>query len=114
MNTLEYVDAVKKRIGKDSDYAVAKALQMRASTIAGYRARGGQMDDEIAAKVANVLGIHPGLVILDMHRERAKSPEEVGIWQEIYKGFRTLLPHAKFSGVERRRMARTPLGAVAV
>lgn len=95
MNTLEYLDAVKKRIGKDSDYAVAKALQMRSSTISGYRSRGGQMDDEIAAKVAAILDLHPGLVMLDMHRERARSTEEANIWQEIYKGFRTLLPHAK-------------------
>lgn len=106
MNTLEYMDAVKKRIGKDSDYAVAKALQMRASTIAGYRARGGQMDDEIAAKVAALLGIHPGLVMLDMHRARARTPEESNIWQEIYKGFLTLLPHAKFVGEERRSLPR--------
>lgn len=106
MNTLEYLDAVKKRIGKDSDYAVAKALNLRTSTISGYRNRGGQMDDEIAAKVAAILGIHPGLVVLDMHRERAKTPAEASIWQEIYKGFLTLLPHARSGGEERRRFPR--------
>lgn len=95
MNTLEYLDAVRTRIGKESDYAVAKALQMRASTISGYRTRGGQMDDEIATKVADLLDIHPGLVILDMHLERARTPGEASIWREIYEGFRTLLPHAK-------------------
>lgn len=95
MNTLEYLDAVKKRLGIESDYAVAKTLKLRASTISGYRMRGGQMDDEIAAKVGGVLGIHPGLVVLDMHRERAKTPAEQSIWQDIYQGFRTLLPHAK-------------------
>lgn len=107
MNTLEYLDAIKKRIGKDSDYAVAKALGMSESTIHGYRKRGGQMDDEIAAKVAALLGLHPGLVVLDMHRERAKTPEERTIWQEIYKGFLTLLPHARSGGgAERRRLPR--------
>ena len=106
MNTLEYLDAVKARIGKDSDYAVAKALNIRTSTIAGYRKRGGQMEDDIAAKVAEILGLHPGLVVLDMHRERAKTPAEASIWHEIYKGFLTLLPHAKFGGGERRRFPR--------
>lgn len=106
MNTLEYLDAIKQRIGKDSDYAVAKALNIRESTIAGYRKRGGQMDDEIAAKAAAVLGIHPGLVILDMHRERAKTPAERTLWQEIYRGFLTLLPRAKFGGEEKRRLPR--------
>jgi hypothetical protein len=104
MNTLEYLEAVKTRLGIESDYAVAKVLQMRQSTISGYRARGGQMDDDIAAKVAEILGIHPGLVMLDMHRARAKTPAEKSIWQDIYKGFLSLLPHAKF--VERRLAPR--------
>ena len=107
MNTLEYLDAIKKRIGKESDYAVAKVLEIRESTIAGYRKRGGQMDDEIAARAAAILGLHPGLVVLDMHRERAKTPAEASIWQEIYKGFQTLLPHARRGkGPERRRLPR--------
>lgn len=95
MNTLEYLDAVKEKLGIESDYAVAKALHIRHSTISGYRARGGQMDDEVAAKVAEALEMHPGLVILDMHRARAKTPAEASIWQDIYKGFRSLLLHAK-------------------
>jgi hypothetical protein len=91
MNTLEYLDAVKARLGVESDYAVAKALKMRPSTISGYRARGGQMDDEICMKVAEILGMHPGLVMLDMHRERAKTPQERSAWQEIFSGFLRLL-----------------------
>lgn len=95
MDTLQYLDAAKVRLGIESDYALAKALKIRSSTIAGYKARGGQMDDEVAARVAAILGMHPGLVMLDMHRARAKTPAEQSIWQEIYKGFRTLLPHAR-------------------
>ena len=95
MNTLEYLDAVKQRLHVESDYAVAKALNIRHSTISGYRARGGQMDDEVAAKVAAVLDMHPGLVMLDMHLARAKTPAEQSIWQDIYQGFLTLLPRAK-------------------
>lgn len=95
MDTLQYLDAAKVRLGIESDYALAKALGIRASTIAGYKTRGGQMDDDVAGRVAAILDVHPGLVMLDMHRARAKSPVEASIWQEIYKGFRTLLPHAK-------------------
>ncbi|NIA56194.1 hypothetical protein HAV22_21410 [Massilia sp. TW-1] len=107
MNTLEYLDALKKRIGKDSDYAVAKALGVRTSTISGYRKRGGQMEDVIAMKAAAILGLHPGLVVLDMHRERAKETSEESIWQDIYAGFLKLLPHARRGkGPERRRLPR--------
>lgn len=95
MNTIEYLDAAKSRLGIESDYALAKVMKMRASTISNYRSGRSQMDDDIAARVAQILGMHPGLVMLDMHRARAKTPAEQSIWQEIYKGFRTLLPHAK-------------------
>lgn len=106
MNTLEYLDAAKKALGVESDYALAKRLGVRSSTISNYRAGRANMDDEVAGKIAVVLGVHPGLVMLDMHRERAKSPAEASIWQEIYKGFLTLLPHARSGGEERRRFPR--------
>jgi transcriptional regulator with XRE-family HTH domain len=106
MNTLEYLDAAKKRLGIESDYALAKAMKVRPSTISNYRARRSEMDDEIAAKVAGILGVHPGFVMLDIHRERAKTPEERSIWADIYKGFQTLLPHARSGGEERRRLPR--------
>lgn len=95
MNTIEYLDAAKARLGIESDYALAKALGMRASTISNYRAGRGQMDDEIASKVAAAAGIHPGIVMLDMHRARAKTEKEASIWQEIFEGFHVLLLHAK-------------------
>lgn len=98
MNTIEYLDAAKARLGIESDYALAKKLGMRASTISNYRAGRGQMDDEIATKVAVAAGIHPGIVMLDMHRARAKTPAEQSIWQEIFEGFLTLLPRAKSVG----------------
>lgn len=95
MNTLEYIDAVKAALKIESDYAVAKALNIRTSTISGYRARGGQMEDDIAAKVAHIIGKHPGIVMLDMHRERAKTPQDKAMWQEIFEGFLQLSLHAK-------------------
>lgn len=91
MNTLEYLEAVKKRLGIESDYALAKVLKMRASTISNYRSGRGQMDDEIAVKVAEVLGLHPGVVVLDMHRERAKTPAAKSLWKEIAEGFLSLV-----------------------
>lgn len=95
MNTIQYLDKAKEVRGLQSDYALAKYLGIRQSTISGYRAGKSQMDDVIAQKLANAIGIHAGIVMLDMHRERAQTPEEAGIWQEIAKGFLTLLLPAK-------------------
>jgi plasmid maintenance system antidote protein VapI len=95
MNTIEYIDTAKTRLGVDSDYALAKALKITPSTIYGYRAGRSHMDDETALKISKVLGIHAGFVLLDMHRERAKTPQERSAWQEIFEGFHALLLHAK-------------------
>lgn len=94
MNTIEYMAALKKRLGIDSDYALAKALGVTKQTVSRYAKGIGQFDDEVARRVASILEMHPGLVMLDMHRERAKTPEDRSIWLEIYKGFLTLLPRA--------------------
>lgn len=99
MNTIEYMAAVKKRLGIDSDYAFSKALGISRQAVSRYSKGHGQFDDDVARRVAEILGIHPGLVMLDMHRERAKTPQEQSIWQEIYKGFRTLLAPAKGAGL---------------
>lgn len=95
MNTMEYMQAVKTKLGIESDYALSKALQVTKQTVSRYAQGKGYFDDAVAVKVAELLQIHPGLVMLDMHRERAKTPAEQSIWQEIFEGFRTLLPHAK-------------------
>lgn len=97
MNTIEYLAALKTRLAIDSDYALAKKLGVTKQTVSRYAKGIGHFDDEVAARVAEILEMHPGLVVLDMHRERAKTPAERSIWEEIFKGFRTLLQHANVS-----------------
>lgn len=95
MNTIEYLDKAKSEKGIPSDYALAKALGIRSSAISNYRSGKSQMDDNVARKIAEIIGVHAGIVMLDMHRERAQTAEEAGIWQEIAKGFLSLLLPAK-------------------
>jgi transcriptional regulator with XRE-family HTH domain len=92
------LDAAKKRLGIESDYALSKRLGLTTSAISNYRAGRSHMDDVTAVKIAELLGMHPGLVMLDMHRERAKTPQERKIWQDIFQGFRTLLRPANRMG----------------
>lgn len=95
MNTLEYIDAVKQRRGVTSDYALAKELGVAKQTISNYRKGKTHFDDAVCRRVAEILGMHPGLVMLDMQRERAQTPEARTVWQEVFEGFLTLLPRAK-------------------
>lgn len=94
MNTIEYMDAVKKRRGITSDYALSKELGVTKQSVSRYSKGIGHFDETVCSRVAEILGIHPGLVMLDMQRERAKTPQERNVWQEIYMGFRMLLPRA--------------------
>lgn len=95
MNTLQYLDAAKSALKIESDYALAKALKLTSSAVSNYRAGRSHMDDETACKIAEIIGMHPGLVMLDMHRERAKSPKDAALWKEIFEGFHTLSLRAK-------------------
>lgn len=95
MNTIEYLDAVKKALGIESDYALHKALGVSKTAVSRYYHKGGNFDDDVARKVASLLGLHPGIVMLDMHRQRAQSPETMALWGEIFEGFLAPLSHAK-------------------
>lgn len=95
MNTIEYLNETKKALVIESDYALAKALGITRSGISALMTGRNSMSDETAVKVATIIKKHAGIVILDMHRERASSPEQANIWSEIAKGFLSLLLPAK-------------------
>ncbi len=87
MNTLEYLEAVKTRLGITSDYALAKALRITQSTISGYRAGRSRIDDDVALTIAEILKIHPLQVIAAANAERAKTPEQRARWSGVMEKF---------------------------
>lgn len=74
MKASEWIDRVKTARGVDSDYAVAKLLEMNRATVSKYRHTTPTLDEESAIKVAMVLGEKPEAVILDQMAERVKTP----------------------------------------
>lgn len=95
MNTQEYLQAAKDCLGISSDYALAQRLNVTRSYMSKLQLGKSNMSDDLAQQIAAILKIHPGIVMLDMHRERAATPEQASIWNEIAKGFLTLLLPAK-------------------
>lgn len=97
MNTQEYLDRVKQVLKVDSDYALQKPLNLTRSSISKLR-HGGTFSDETAVHIAEVLKMHPGIVMLDMHREREKNPQIQAIWRGMVEkfsmGFESLLSGA--------------------
>ncbi|MFZ6639223.1 helix-turn-helix domain-containing protein [Undibacterium sp. TC4M20W] len=95
MNTIEYLNLAKEKLGITSDYALAQRLGVTRSYMSKLMAGKCHLSDELAQAVAAIIGFHSGIVVLDMHRQRATSPADVNLWNEIYKGFLTLLLPAK-------------------
>lgn len=87
MNTVEYLQQAKKALKIESDYALAKALGITRSAISAYVQGRTTMSDDTAVKVANVLGKHPAIVMIDMHREREKNPELRAVWNSVMEKF---------------------------
>ncbi len=87
MNTLEYLDACKERLGITSDYALAKALRVGQPTVIGYRSGRSTFNDDTALSVAEILGVHPLQVIATANAERAKTPEQRARWSGVMEKF---------------------------
>jgi hypothetical protein len=94
MTSQEYLAKIRTKLGISTDYALGKALGI-SKQAAGRMSKGlGGFSDETALRVAEILDMHPGIVMLDMHQERAQNSKTYAVWQEIFAGFRMLLPHA--------------------
>lgn len=95
MKTVEYLDTVQRKFNLPSDYAISKQIGITRMAVSHYRAGKGFFSDDVAKKVAEVLGIHPGIVLLDMYAERTRDEETRCIWEEVQQGFQVPLRHAK-------------------
>ncbi|WP_431068126.1 DUF3693 domain-containing protein [Ralstonia holmesii] len=85
--TLDFIEAVSRKLGGASDYAVAKALGITRASVSRYRNGHGGFDDETALRVAQLLDIDPGAVAAASHAERAKNPEVRQMWASIFDRF---------------------------
>ncbi|MGC1173138.1 helix-turn-helix domain-containing protein [Polaromonas sp.] len=75
MKASGWIDRIKAARGWDSDYRVAQELGVGRATVSKYRQRDGTLDEDMAIKVAGVLGERPEAVLLDQYAERTKNPE---------------------------------------
>jgi plasmid maintenance system antidote protein VapI len=83
--TTDLLDEVKKANGIESDYALAKRLDVLPQTISNYRHGRTQMSDEIAVAMAAMIERAPAPILAQLAAERAKSPEVAKVWREAAK-----------------------------
>lgn len=85
--TLDFLEAVSRKLGGASDYAIAKELGISRSAISKYRRDQGTFDDDTAVKVARILDIDPAPVLLAAHAERMKTPEARNVFAALADRF---------------------------
>jgi plasmid maintenance system antidote protein VapI len=83
--TTDLLDEVQKVKGLDSDYALAKLLEVRTQTISSYRTGRTQMSDEMALRASRVLGRPAAPLFAQLAAARAKDPEVARVWTEAAK-----------------------------
>lgn len=80
MNSTQYLDAAKKALGIQSDYALAKHVGLTHQAI--YKLRHGEvvMSNTTAARIAEILGVPELRVIADCELERGSNDQ---LWKRI-------------------------------
>lgn len=85
MQTAAYLDALKRQMSIESDYALAKALGVTRYTVSGWRAGRHFPDALLCYRMAEALSIEPALVVADIERERAEragKDAQASAWRE--------------------------------
>lgn len=79
--TPEWLDLAKQKHGL-SDYALAPMLGISRSEMSNYRKQRAYLSDDVAIKLAALLGMdNPAPIIASAHAERAKTAEARGFWE---------------------------------
>ncbi len=87
MKSTQYLDAVKQHLSISSDYALAKSLKVTKNAVSNVRHEKSHIGYEMAITIAEILGIHPAIVIADTSAERAKDEVLKEIWKEVSAKF---------------------------
>lgn len=83
MNTPEYLDLVRATLHLPSDYALQKPLGVTKSQLSKYRTGRDSLSDALVLRIAEICQLDAVKVLLDMHIERAKTPEVRASWVEL-------------------------------
>jgi len=80
MKPSEYLDAVKARLSVESDYELAKRLELARSTVSEIRKDIRPIPLDVAYKIAITLEIDPATVVADLESQREKNPQRREFW----------------------------------
>lgn len=79
----ELMDAIKAKIGIESDYALAKKLSVKTQRISAYRAGKEKPDFYICVKAGILLNLDPVKIAAEIELEKEKNEERRGFWRDF-------------------------------
>ncbi|WP_027710286.1 hypothetical protein [Zooshikella ganghwensis] len=81
----DYLDAFKEKLKIESDYALAKELDVSRQQISNLRYYGGALGKEKCLRMAQALQIDPMQIIATAEAAKAKQKELKSIWLKLAK-----------------------------
>ena len=82
--TVQYLDAIKKRLDLPSDYAAAKLLGVTRQAVSKYRNGISVFDESTAMRAAELLGLEPLEVIAACKAQSAPDERARRVWESIW------------------------------
>lgn len=95
MNTVDYLEEVKKKHNIQSDYKLAEHLNITRSAISRYRNYDAHMDNFTCYKIAESLEINPHKVLIDIAMGKEKKEDKKEYWKKKLKQL-SILPSIFF------------------
>jgi len=83
--TKKYVEVMREQYKGCSDYRLAQLLQVSKSCISRWKHGNGTIDDEPAARLADLCGLDPLVVLTELHLERSRSRASRQYFEGILK-----------------------------
>lgn len=91
MNTVErLLERAKEMAHIQSDYALAKTIQVERATISGYR-RGNKPDTYAIFRLAELAQVNKDAAIAQIEAERARTEAQKTYWQSLVSQTKDLL-----------------------
>jgi len=92
MNTVEIIDRIKQAQGVVSDYAVAKLLGVRPSTVVHYRSGDRTMSDDVLPRAAQLADVPLSAAAAAVAAERTRNPLVRKALETVAKGLLACVP----------------------
>ena len=83
MTPSKYLDQLKAKIGVESDYALAKTLEIPNGYVAEFRTGRRGLSPYLCTRIAIGLGIDPTHVIADIEEQREKNAKRKEFWRSL-------------------------------